>query len=61
MSTSDMNTVATALGRMKSSDKAALEWLNIHLPRVPAELGGSVQFRLRWARWMRTATWIWTP
>lgn len=29
MSTSDMNTVATALGRMKSSDKAALEWLNI--------------------------------
>lgn len=29
MSTSDMNTVGTALGRMKSSDKATLEWLNI--------------------------------
>lgn len=29
MSTSDMNAVATALGRMKSSDKASLEYLNI--------------------------------
>lgn len=29
MSTSDMNAVGTALGRMKSSDKATLEWLNI--------------------------------
>lgn len=29
MSTSDMDTVATALGRMKSSDKATLEWLNV--------------------------------
>jgi tape measure domain-containing protein len=29
MSTSDMTSVATALGRMKSSDKATLEYLNI--------------------------------
>ena len=29
MSTGDMNTVATALGRMKSSDKATLEYLNM--------------------------------
>lgn len=29
MSTSDMNMVATALGRMKSSNKATLEYLNI--------------------------------
>lgn len=29
MSTSDMNAVATALGRMESSDKATLEYLNI--------------------------------
>lgn len=28
-STSDMNTVATAIGRMKSSDKASLEYLNM--------------------------------